>query len=107
MTTSSSTTIDTASGAVPVSIETRGQVTADDIQQLVDHLTAVSGHLPQPVRQLGVLLTVRHDRDAGAQARVRVEVESDDPPIEVEVYAGAMRNAIDEIRLRFDEICTD
>lgn len=104
MTTSRDEVVSTEGGDIPLSVDLRGSVTDDDVRHLLASLTRAVEATSIPARRFDVLLTVRHDRDAGAQARARVTLIGDDgDETEHEVYAGSLRNAISEIELRLSE----
>lgn len=103
MTTTRRESVETDGGSIPADIEIRGNVTDSDIEHLLASLARVVRDGARSMHSFDVLLTVRHDRDAGAQARVRLTSTTDGEPLETEVYAGALRNAISEVEARLIE----
>lgn len=95
-----STTVTAHDTNLPVEIEIRGNVTDAEVEHLVDRLGRVVRPVAQRLMGIEVLLTVRHDRDPGAQARARVTLRGRGETIRAEVYTGTMGEAIANIDAR-------
>lgn len=95
-----STTVTAHDTNLPVEIEIRGNVTDSEVEHLVDRLGRVVRPVAQRLMGIEALLTVRHDRDPGAQARARVTLRGKGETIRAEVYTGTIGEAIANIDAR-------
>lgn len=95
-----STTVTAHDTNLPVEIEIRGNVTDSEVEHLVDRLGLVVRPVVHRLMGIEALLTVRHDRDPGAQARVRVTLRGRGETIRAEVYTGTIGEAIANIDAR-------
>ncbi len=95
-----SATIDVLDEDLPVEIELRGGISEVDIEHLLDRLQRVVRPFADRLIDSQALLTVRHDRDPGAQARVRVTLRAKGETIRAEAYAGSIAEAITDVDAR-------
>ena len=83
-----------------IDIERRGSVSDDDVDHLLERLERVIRPVASRLIDAHTLMTVRHDRDPGAQARVRVTLRAKGETIRAEAYAATIGEATANVETR-------